>query len=80
MTFLAFQGMNDLDENFETRSNEFKVGLLQLSENPICFEPISSLTNVFFDRDNQQIFCVRSNGVGGKIFLKTSLKISSKKR
>lgn len=39
--------------------------LLNLSEHPITFESISSLTNVFFDRDNQQIFCVRSNGVGG---------------
>ena len=41
--------------------------LLRLSEPAIYFEPISSLTNVFFDRDNQQIFCVRSNGVGGVI-------------
>lgn len=41
--------------------------LLRLSDSPIYFEPISSLTNVFFDRDNQQIFCVRSNGVGGVI-------------
>ena len=41
--------------------------LLCLSEPAIYFEPISSLTNVFFDRDNQQIFCVRSNGVGGVI-------------
>jgi hypothetical protein len=41
--------------------------LLNLSDNPISFEPISSLTNVFFDRYNQQIFCIRSNGVGGII-------------
>jgi hypothetical protein len=47
-----------VDENSESQ-------LLCLSESPIYFEPISQLTNVFFDRDNQQIFCVRSNGVGG---------------
>ena len=49
---------SETDENTE---------LLKLSQPPIYFEPISSLTNVFFDRDNQQIFCVRSNGVGGVI-------------
>ena len=42
------------------------VELLTLSEQFITFEPISGLTHVFFDRDNQQIFCVRSNGVGGE--------------
>lgn len=45
--------------------SESKAELLTLNDNPISFEPISNLTNVFFDRDNQQIFCVRSNGVGG---------------
>jgi hypothetical protein len=50
----------------ETYENETdNIELLRLSDSPIYFEPISSLTNVFFDRDNQQIFCVRSNGVGG---------------
>ena len=47
----------------ESSSNE----LLSLCASPICFDPISHLTSVFFDRDNQQIFCVRSNGVGGVI-------------
>lgn len=54
-----------LDNEDRERRNSDNLELLSLSENPITFEPISSLTNVFFDRDNQQIFCVRSNGVGG---------------
>lgn len=55
-----------LNENIQqVRQTTDNVELLSLSDNPITFEPISSLTNVFFDRDNQQIFCVRSNGVGG---------------
>jgi len=49
--------MND-SANEQDEGNE----LLKLSQ-PIYFEPISGLTNVFFDVDNQQIFCVRSNGV-----------------
>ncbi len=53
-----FHDTQGADENNESQ-------LLCLSESPIYFEPISQLTNVFFDRDNQQIFCVRSNGVGG---------------
>ena len=53
------------DKNSENDNSEFQ--LLTLTDPPIYFEPISSLTNVFFDRDNQQIFCVRSNGVGGVI-------------
>ena len=60
--------LESVDENFVDtheveESNESQ--LLCLSDSPIYFEPISQLTNVFFDRDNQQIFCVRSNGVGG---------------
>ena len=66
---------NNSDNEYEENENEIFVEaqngeeneLLVLSENPITFEPISSLTNVFFDRDNQQTFCVRSNGVGGVI-------------
>ena len=64
------EDLENADENFVDthgveESNESQ--LLCLSESPIYFEPISQLTNVFFDRDNQQIFCVRSNGVGGKL-------------
>ena len=39
--------------------------ILELSDPPIFFEHISSSTKIFYDKDNQQIFCVRSNGVGG---------------
>lgn len=52
---------NETSTTEEKQPNE-TVELLRLSQ-PIYFEPISSLTNVFFDQDNQQIFCVRSNGV-----------------
>jgi hypothetical protein len=41
--------------------------ILELSDPPIYFEHITGLTNVFYEKDNQQIFCVRSNGVGGII-------------
>jgi hypothetical protein len=58
-----------LNENeiFVEAENGEENELLALCPTPILFEPISSLTSVFFDRDNQQIFCVRSNGVGGII-------------
>ena len=67
------------EETFQDSQTEEETEfqLLCLSESPIYFEPISQLTNVFFDRDNQQIFCVRSNGVGGKKF--SVLKIKYKK-
>ncbi len=61
--------MND-SNNEEDEGKE----LLKLSQ-PIYFEPISSLTNVFFDVDNQQIFCVRSNGVNIKIKFYFSKKL-----
>ncbi|CAF0782953.1 unnamed protein product [Brachionus calyciflorus] len=62
------KSMNEIDDNRENLdAKDSKIELLALNDNPICFEPISSLTNVFFDRDNQQIFCVRSNGVGGVV-------------
>ncbi|XP_034184365.2 regulator of MON1-CCZ1 complex protein bulli [Osmia lignaria lignaria] len=38
---------------------------LELSCDPIKFESISSLTNVFFDDSKQQVFAVRSGGVTG---------------
>ncbi|KZC13682.1 PREDICTED: uncharacterized protein C18orf8 [Dufourea novaeangliae] len=36
---------------------------LELSSDPIRFESVSSLTNVFFDDSKQQVFAVRSGGV-----------------
>ncbi|XP_014482084.1 PREDICTED: uncharacterized protein C18orf8 isoform X1 [Dinoponera quadriceps] len=38
---------------------------LELSAEPIRFESVSSLTNVFFDDSKQQVFAVRSGGVTG---------------
>ncbi|CAF1670770.1 unnamed protein product, partial [Adineta ricciae] len=35
---------------------------LKLSTQPIIFEPISNGTSVFYDKDNQQLFCVRGSG------------------
>ena len=58
---------DSVSEESNEIGSDSPMELLCLSESPIYFEPISSLTNVFFDRDNQQIFCVRSNGVGGVI-------------
>ncbi|XP_015587504.1 regulator of MON1-CCZ1 complex isoform X2 [Cephus cinctus] len=38
---------------------------LELSADPIRFESVSFLTNVFFDDSNKQVFAVRSGGVTG---------------
>ncbi|XP_066997555.1 regulator of MON1-CCZ1 complex [Anabrus simplex] len=40
---------------------------LELSPNPIRFEAVSKVTNVFFDDCNKQVFAVRSGGVTGVI-------------
>ncbi|CAN8011155.1 unnamed protein product [Ixodes pacificus] len=40
---------------------------LELSSNPIRFEPVSKITNVFFDDANQQVFAVRSGGATGVV-------------
>ena len=39
---------------------------LKLSAQPIIFEPIATATSVFYDKDNQQLFCVRGSGAMGK--------------
>ncbi|GAB0096678.1 Regulator of MON1-CCZ1 complex [Sergentomyia squamirostris] len=38
---------------------------LELCANPIRFDPVSRLTNVFFDDSNKQVFAVRSGGATG---------------
>lgn len=38
---------------------------LELSPNPIVFEPVSPVTNVFYDDANRQVFTVRSGGATG---------------
>ncbi|XP_049810731.1 regulator of MON1-CCZ1 complex-like [Schistocerca nitens] len=40
---------------------------LELSRNPIRFEAVSKVTNVFFDDSNKQVFAVRSGGVTGVV-------------
>lgn len=38
---------------------------LELSSHPIVFEPVSPVTNVFYDDANRQVFTVRSGGATG---------------
>ncbi|KAL4226404.1 hypothetical protein ACF0H5_014387 [Mactra antiquata] len=40
---------------------------IELSKSPIRFEPISKVTNVFYDDANQQVFAVRSGGSMGVV-------------
>ncbi|XP_050314987.1 regulator of MON1-CCZ1 complex [Anthonomus grandis grandis] len=40
---------------------------LELSEEPVRFEPVNQLTNVFFDDSNKDVFTVRSGGVMGVV-------------
>ncbi|XP_060521018.1 regulator of MON1-CCZ1 complex isoform X2 [Cylas formicarius] len=40
---------------------------LELTPDPIRFEPVNQLTNVFFDDSNKDIFAVRSGGVMGVV-------------
>ena len=50
---------------FQMTSNSTSY-FLKLSSQPIVFEPISNGTSVFYDKDNQQLFCVRGSGAMGK--------------
>ncbi|XP_033209461.1 regulator of MON1-CCZ1 complex [Belonocnema kinseyi] len=49
---------------------------LQLSTDPIRFESVSCLTNVFFDDSKQQVFAIRSGGVTGVLVKGPSQDIS----
>ncbi|CAB3369225.1 Hypothetical predicted protein [Cloeon dipterum] len=57
---------------------------LELSNNPIKFEAVSQVTNVFFDESNKQVFAVRSGGVTGVVVkgpteeLSTSFRMEDK--
>ena len=46
---------NEVDKSF----------LLQLSQTPIHFEPVTKITNVFYDEVTRQVFTVRSGGATG---------------
>nr|CAG4646085.1 EOG090X028B [Macrothrix elegans] len=48
-----------------TEEEQDEKFLLQLSRNPIQFEPVSKFTNVFYDEVTRQIFTVRSGGATG---------------
>lgn len=45
----------------------FQDSYLELSEDPVRFEPVNQLTNVFFDDSNKDVFTVRSGGVMGVV-------------
>ncbi|KAG8228249.1 hypothetical protein J437_LFUL015056 [Ladona fulva] len=40
---------------------------LEISSNPVRFQPVSTVTNVFFDYSNRQVFAVRSGGATGVV-------------
>ncbi|XP_013395339.1 regulator of MON1-CCZ1 complex-like isoform X2 [Lingula anatina] len=51
----------------EADSKSAGVHYVQLSKHPIRFEPVSQLTNVFFDETNKQVFAVQSQGAMGVV-------------
>ncbi|XP_066148157.1 regulator of MON1-CCZ1 complex [Euwallacea fornicatus] len=53
--------------NAAPASNLRSDSYLELSENPIRFEPVNQLTNVFYDDSNKDVFTVRSGGVMGVV-------------
>ncbi|XP_045584536.1 regulator of MON1-CCZ1 complex isoform X2 [Procambarus clarkii] len=44
-----------------------KNGYLELSQNPIRFEPVSKVTNVFFDDTSKEVLSVRGGGILGVV-------------
>ncbi|XP_070172019.1 regulator of MON1-CCZ1 complex [Polyergus mexicanus] len=54
--------MPDMEVDDRGQSDNY---YLELSADPIRFESVSCLTNVFFDDSKQQVFAVRSGGVTG---------------
>ncbi|XP_029161885.1 regulator of MON1-CCZ1 complex [Nylanderia fulva] len=54
--------MPDMEADDRGQSDDY---YLELSPDPIRFESVSCLTNVFFDDSKQQVFAVRSGGVTG---------------
>lgn len=61
-TRLSNSNSNELSEVINDDLTDY---ILELSDPPIFFEHVTSSTKIFYDKDNQQIYCVRSNGVGG---------------
>ncbi|KAL0117986.1 hypothetical protein PUN28_008988 [Cardiocondyla obscurior] len=54
--------MPDMEGDDREKNDDY---YLELSPDPIRFESVSCLTNVFFDDSKQQVFAVRSGGVTG---------------
>ncbi|XP_034941931.1 regulator of MON1-CCZ1 complex [Chelonus insularis] len=54
-----------MENTEETKSESTDDFFLELSNNPIRFESLSCVTNVFFDDSKQQVFAVRSGGATG---------------
>lgn len=54
--------MPDMEADDRGKDDDY---YLELSPDPIRFESVSCLTNVFFDDSKQQVFAVRSGGVTG---------------
>ena len=54
-----------------TNTNDY---ILELSSNPIQFEPVTKITNVFYDEVTKQVFTVRSGGATGIIVKGPALK------
>ncbi|KAG5332966.1 RMC1 protein, partial [Acromyrmex heyeri] len=54
--------MPDMEADDRGKNDDY---YLELSPDPIRFESVSCLTNVFFDDSKQQVFAVRSGGVTG---------------
>ncbi|XP_020288315.1 uncharacterized protein C18orf8 isoform X2 [Pseudomyrmex gracilis] len=54
--------MPDMEADDREKNDNY---YLELSPEPIRFESVSCLTNVFFDDSKQQVFAVRSGGVTG---------------
>ncbi|XP_025988542.1 regulator of MON1-CCZ1 complex isoform X2 [Solenopsis invicta] len=54
--------MPDMEADDQGKNDDY---YLELSPDPIRFESVSCLTNVFFDDSKQQVFAVRSGGVTG---------------
>ncbi|XP_012539217.1 regulator of MON1-CCZ1 complex isoform X1 [Monomorium pharaonis] len=54
--------MPDMEADDRGKSDDY---YLELSPDPIRFESVSCLTNVFFDDSKQQVFAIRSGGVTG---------------
>ncbi|XP_019762758.2 regulator of MON1-CCZ1 complex [Dendroctonus ponderosae] len=51
----------------QRKMSAFSDCYLELSDDPVRFEPINQLTNVFFDDSNKDVFTVRSGGVMGVV-------------